>query len=216
MVRRAAFGLFLVLLLACDRTPKAGADSRSSDPPPVIAPAPAVVPPSFNGTPVAPVAQFADAAASLEAQPPVDQAKGYEATGQLWMARLVLEQKALGDTGTKEERELLARICDAQHDPSCLDACGAKLGRKLKLDAGSSHGAEGASGIAGRDHVEPDTDLARARDHVLKKQYEPARKLLEPKLLAGSASREEIRMLRTICDKQGDRMCVALCDTKLK
>ena len=42
------------------------------------------------------------------------------------------------------------------------------------------------------------------------------RQMLEPKVLDGKASREEIRLLETICEKQGDRMCVALCDTKLK
>jgi len=70
--------------------------------------------------------------------------------------------------------------------------------------------------VAGQEHTEPDTELARARDLVLKKQYDLARKSLEPKVLDGKASREEVRLLETICERQHDRMCVALCESKLK
>jgi hypothetical protein len=176
------------------------------------------VPPAapFNATPVA---QFADAG-NLDTQPPYEQARVFEANGQIWMARLVLERKALGDDATKDETELLVKICQQQGDTACLDACGRKLGRKIKYDAGapasagSSAAAPGAA--VGQEHKEPDSELARARDLVLKMQYEPARKALEPKVLDGKASREEIRMLKTICEKQGDRMCVALCESKLK
>ena len=51
---------------------------------------------------------------------------------------------------------------------------------------------------------------------MLEAQLDPARKTLEPKVLDGKATREELRLLRTICDKQDDRMCVALCDSKLE
>ena len=170
-----------------------------------------VVPPAapFNATPVA---QFADAG-NLDTQPPFEQAKVFEANGQLWMARLVLERKALGSDATKDETELLLKICEQQNDAACVEACGKKLGRKIKLDAGTP--APKSSGVGG-EHKEPDSELARARDLVLKMQFESARKALEPKVLDGKASREEIRMLKTICEKQGDRMCIALCDTKLK
>ena len=174
------------------------------------------VPPAapFNATPVA---QFADAG-NLDTQPPYEQAKVFEANGQIWMARLVLERKALGEDATKDETELLVKICQQQGDTSCLDACGRKLGRKIKYDAGapSASPAGSAPAAVGQVHTEPDSELARARDLVLKMQYEPARKTLEPKVLDGKASREEIRMLKTICEKQGDRMCIALCETKLK
>jgi len=73
-----------------------------------------------------------------------------------------------------------------------------------------------AEATIGAEHQEPDTELARTRDLVLKMQYESARKALEPKVLDGRASREEIRLLKTICEKEGDRMCIALCDAKLK
>ena len=175
------------------------------------------VPPAapFNATPVA---QFADAG-NLDKQPPYEQARVLEANGQIWMARLVLERKALGEDATKDETELLVKICQQQADTACLDACGRKLGRKIKYDGGAPTAAPSgsvASAAVGQVHTEPDSELARARDLVLKMQYEPARKALEPKVLDGKASREEIRMLRTICEKQGDRMCVALCETKLK
>jgi hypothetical protein len=178
-----------------------------------------VVPPAapFNATPVA---QFADAG-NLDTQPPYEQAKVFEANGQIWMARLVLERKALGSDATKDETELLVKICQQQGDAACLEACGKKLGRMIKYDAGAQDTAGGVGGAGGStalgpEHKEPDSELARARDLVLKMQYEPARKQLEPKVLDGKASREEIRMLKTICEKQGDRMCAALCESKLK
>ena len=175
------------------------------------------VPPAapFNATPVA---QFADAG-NLDKQPPYEQARVFEANGQIWMARLVLERTALGEDATRDETELLVKICQQQGDTACLDACGRKLGRKIKYDGGAPSAAplgSVASAAVGQVHSEPDSELARARDLVLKMQYEPARKALEPKVLDGKASREEIRMLKTICEKQGDRMCVALCETKLK
>jgi hypothetical protein len=176
------------------------------------------VPPAapFNATPVA---QFADAG-NLDTQSPYEQAKVFEGNGQIWMARLVLERQALGPDATKDETELLVRICQQQGDQACLDACGKKLGRKIKYAGGGNPSAapSGSAGsvVIGQQHQEPDSELARARDLVLKMQYEPARKTLEPKVLDGKASREEIRMLKTICEKQGDRMCIALCESKLK
>lgn len=210
-----ATGVALSAWAACK--PKDAPDTRET-PPVVTSGAPEVVPPAapFNATPVA---QFADAG-DIDKQPPFEQAKVYEANGQLWMARLVLEPKAFGSDGTKDEAELLARICQQQADAACLDECGKRLGRKIKLEAGAPSGAgaikPAASSGVGGEHREPDTDLARARDLVLKMKLEPARKLLEPKVLDGTASREEIRMLKTICQKENDRMCVALCDQKLK
>jgi hypothetical protein len=206
--------LFLLAIAGCDVFAK----KPSGEAPPVVSVTTAAVPPaaSFN---VVPVAQFADAA-NIDGQPPFEQAKVYEANGQLWMARLVLETKALGPDATADETELLARICVQQGDAHCVEKCGKKLGRKIKMDAGapaaSSSAAAAGAGSVGAEHREPDTDLAKARDLALKLKLEPARKMLEPKVLDGKASREEVRMLRTICEKQGDKMCVALCDTKLR
>lgn len=184
------------------------------DPPPptTIASARETVPPaaSFNATPVA---ELADSG-STEGQTPLEQARSYKASGQLWMARLHLENRALSSTGTKEEAELLLEICTEQGDEACVEKCGEKLNRKIKLDAGAR--AAGTGATTPPEHREPDTELARARDMVLKMHFAEARKVLEPKVIDGKATREEIRLLKTICEREGDRMCVALCNTKLK
>jgi hypothetical protein len=231
MLRRAAFGspllpVFalltltlapLLLLGACtDKSKEGNGEARDAAPAPSV---PDKVPPaaSFNATPVA---QFADAG-SLDGLPPYEQAKAYEAQGQLWMGRLLLEQKALGADATKDETELLLKICEQQGDDACVEACGKKLGRKIKLDAGVKRDAAAAEPSSsavttGREHQEPDTDLAKVRDLVLKGDLDRARKALEPKVLEGKASREEVRLLRSVCLTQKDRMCAALCDAKLK
>lgn len=179
------------------------------EPPPVIATTTATVPPvAFSGTPVA---DFADAAPPNAAQTPYEQARAYEAGGQYWLGRLVLERKALGEEGTKEEIELLALICHGQGDDECVEECGKRLGKKLKFDGGAPR----ASFDAG-EHKEPDSDFVRARGHLLANRTKEAREVLEPKVLEGKASKEEVRLLRTVCKDQGDRMCVALCDAKLK
>jgi hypothetical protein len=179
------------------------------EPPPVIASAVATVPPvALSG--VAPVSAFADASVADD-KPPYEQARTYEAGGQHWLARLVLERKALGSDGTKREIELLASICHEQGDEACIDECSKRLGKKLKFDARSPRQA-----LAAGEHKEPDNDAARARDHLLKRRFKDAREILEPKVLDGSASKEEIRLLRNVCQQQGDRMCTALCGAKLK
>jgi hypothetical protein len=50
----------------------------------------------------------------------------------------------------------------------------------------------------------------------LRHQSQEARAILEPKVLDGKASKEEIRLLKSVCKAEKDRMCVALCNTKLK
>lgn len=75
-------------------------------------------------------------AANLEGRSPYEQARAYAAGGQLWMARLVLEPKALGEKGTPAELELLGTLCMQQDDAECLASCEKKLGRKIK-DAGA-------------------------------------------------------------------------------
>jgi hypothetical protein len=167
-----------------------------------------IVPPAaFSAVPVG---QFADAG-DIDGKPPYEQAKEYFATGQLWKARLILESQALSEGATAQETELLANICNRQGDQTCVEKCSTKLGRKLKFDGGVAPGTS-----AGGVHQEPDTDLSRARDLFLKGKLDEAHQLLEPKVLDGKASKEETRMLKTICDKEGNRMCVALCNSKLK
>lgn len=198
-----------LLLAGCSkRTPeddRAGAASAGTSA--TVPPRPTVPPVLLSATPVA---AFADA--SIDGKTPYDQAAAYEATGQHWLARLVLEKRALGPEGTKRDIELLATICHAQGDDECVETCEERLGRKLKFDAGRG----GAAPIDPSEHKEPDTEAARARDLLLKGRVVEARKVLEPKVLDGKASKEEVRLLKTACQEQGDRMCIALCDTKLK
>lgn len=119
-------------LAACDWTRTPPPDDR---PPAPVTSAPVIkTPPVSFG--VAPAPRLAEAGGA-EPGPPLDQAREYAASGQLWLARLVLEKKALGSDATKDETELLARICVEQGDEVCAGQCGAKLGRKRGLDAGA-------------------------------------------------------------------------------
>lgn len=160
------------------------------------------------------MSDFLDAGATaVDGKTPYEQALAYEANGQYWVARLVIEKRALSAEGTRDETELLGRICQAQGDEACVEACGKKLGRKLKMDAGApARPPASSSGVP----KEPDNDVARARQLLLEGKYKDARKILEPKVIDGKASVEEIRMLKAVCKEEGDRMCVALCDAKLK
>lgn len=210
----AALGAMLTISVACDRKPKD--DGTGFDAAALVPTGPDKVPPiaPLNGGPLP-----ALDAGNLDDQTPFEQAKVFESNGQLWMGRLVLEKKALGADGTKEEAELLAKICQQQSDETCVEACGAKLGRKIKFDASAPPAPSASSSArtdAGHDTRASDTELARARDLFKDMQFAAARKTLEPRVLDGRASRDEIRLLRSICEKQSDRMCIALCDAKLK
>ncbi|MCL2723527.1 MAG: hypothetical protein FWD69_03730 [Polyangiaceae bacterium] len=142
----------------------------------------------------------------MAGKPPLEQARAYFANGQKWLARLVLEPQALSPSGTPEEAEFLAQICEAQSDPKCIEACNRKLGHKVKADGGTVVNDAGATSL----------ELSRARGLVAKKQFGPARAILEPRVLDGTSSTDEIALLKTICTKQADRMCVAFCDSKLR
>jgi len=181
--------------------------SADEPPPPVIATPSPVPPVAFSG---APVSSFADAG-NIDGKTAYEQAHAYEAGGQYWLARLVLEKKAFGEDGTNAEIELLARICHQQGDDACVEGCGKRLGKKLKFDGGAPR-----TPLPSGEHKEPETDAARARDHLLKHRLKEAREILEPKVIDGKASKEELRLLKSVCKEQGDRMCVALCDAKLK
>ncbi len=183
-------------------------------PPPIDSadhPVPAV------GLTATPVEQFGDASLEpLEGKSPFEAAQIYASRGQYWMARLMIEKQGLSPDGKPEETELLATICAAQSDPVCIRACEAKLGRKLKLDAGAPVRVVPVEAGAPQPSGEPDTELAKARNLVLKKNYAKAREMLEPRLLEGKATREETRLLLEVCKAQRDRMCIALCESKLK
>ena len=99
---------------------------------------PAIVEPPATVPPVAPPpgeVLVTDAAPPV-AQTPYEQARAYVDNGQVWLARLVLERKALGSDGTKPELELLSKICEKQGDLPCVAECARKLGKKV-LDAGA-------------------------------------------------------------------------------
>lgn len=208
---------FVMLAGGCGKLARKGASEGEGEAPAssgALAPAPTSVPPaaSFNATPVS---AFADAS-DFDGKSPFAQAQKYAADGQLWMARLVLENEALSSSGTSDEVLLLARICNEQGDRTCMDACTRKLGHAIKMDGGTL-GVTGNVDAGGRATNSPESaKLARLRDMILKKQYGPVRQALEPKVLDGSASSEEIRLLEVVCNKQNDRMCVALCGAKLR
>jgi hypothetical protein len=204
--RRWSIVAVALALAACDRFGKK--PPPPDERPPDVQPLPSRTPQTFDPTPVS---AFADA--SIEGKPPLEQARVYESNGQLWLARLVLEPKALSSDGTKEEATLLGSICARQGDSACLDRCSAKVGKKLSFDAGAATPSVSIGGM----HEEPQNDAARARAMLLANDYAGAHKLLEPKLLSNKASKEEIRLLKSACEKEGDqKMCVALCDSKLK
>ncbi len=196
---------FGLLSLACEK--RMGA----TEAPPVASSSPSVVepvkvPPAAIGTPLA---AFADAAVAPPGEgTPYDQAVAYESGGQIWLARLVLEKHALSDAAVTRDTELLARLCAGQSDEECLAKCEAKLGRKVSRDAG----ARRPSAVPSARAAEEETDAARAQRLVVKGDYEGARQLLQPKLVAKSISGDELRLLRTACERQHDTMCVLACD----
>lgn len=202
---------FIAMPLVAVVAPGGCSKKQPDDPPPPVVSTTATVPPVALSGEATPVSAFADAA-SIDGKTPYEQARIYEENGQLWMARLVLEKKALGPDATKAETELLAAICHEQSDEACVEECSKKLGRKLKFDGGMPARPKLDAG----EHKEPDSEMAKARDLLLKHKLKEARDILEPKVIDNKASKEEIRLLRNICKEQSDRMCMALCDAKLK
>lgn len=209
---------FVLLSIACLATmPLAGCKARQTGQGetggaergagPVASTAPPVPPVAAEGTP---------GAATLDASgpegEPYAQALTYEAGGQVWLARLVLEKQALAATGAPREAELLARLCAEQGDGDCVRKCEAKLGRKLALDAGLHRGAPAPSARAAEDT----SDAARAQRALVKGDAEGARKLLQPKLVAKTISEPELAVLRAACERQRDTMCVLACDGAAK
>ena len=192
---------------ACDKlTQKAPAPDPAATAPVATAPpvvsAPRVPP---VGIASAAVNDKVDAAV-FETGTPLEKARAHLASGQVWMARLVLEPVAFGEKGGEEELETLASICAKQHDRECIEKCEKKLGRKLKLDAG-------VVSVVSKEKVDSKTEV-KAREG--RAASAALRKLLEPKVLSGAATPDEVRMIMDICKAQSDRRCVALCESKLK
>lgn len=148
----------------------------------------------------APLESFSEAGAD-DAKSIYAQAKAYVDDGRVWPARLILEKKALGDSGTREEVALLQRICEDQNDQDCVDACIIKNGGKIK---------------ARRDSGAKPTPMSTAQDLLKKGKTAQAEKVLEPDVTAGTASREHIELLRVVCGKLKDKACIASTEAKLK
>ena len=208
-LRRPTFAALTLLVvvapLACDMF-KEKKPPQPEEPPIPIEDA-ARVPPA-----VTPLSDFADASLeSLDGKTPLEQARTYESRGQLWLARLVLEKRCEADKPSKDECEFLAYVCSQQRDPDCVHKMSGIVGRTLKFDGGAPR-VEGAPSTQN----EPETDFTKARVLHLKGDGNGARSILEDKVLKGKSTKEEIRLLRLVCEAQSDRMCVALCDAKLK
>ncbi len=159
-----------------------------------------------------PVSAFADAAVGPDEKTPFEQAKEYHSRGQNWVARLLIEKRALSADGPKEEAELLLEICKAQSDAQCVADCAKRLGRKITFDGGVAPGAPSPLASAERPG---ETAFTRARDLHLKGKDKEARALLEARVIDGKAPAEETRLLLDICNAQKDKMCVALCKKQL-
>jgi len=197
MVRHVAQMLLFAAALGCKRTPP---------PPPDEAP-----PPVAPTTTVPPVAAAASSPPAVAPEgTPLERARAYEAAGQLWLARLTIETHALSPEAAPEETTLLGRVCRAQSDAECVAACERRLGKK------SAYAAAAPSAPPIGEHREPDTDLARARQLFLEGRDAEGRALLEPRVLDGRGGRAEALLLKEICQRQGDRMCVALCAAKAR
>lgn len=156
-----------------------------------------------------PVSAFADAAPGPDEKSPLEQAREYHSRGQNWLARLLVEKRALAAEGGRPEAELLLDICKAQNDADCVQQCAKKLGRKVAFDGGVA--APSAPSV----ERPADTPFSKARDLHLKGKDKEARALLESRVIDGKAPTEEVRLLLDICQKQSDKMCVALCKKQL-
>ncbi len=207
-VQSAFFALAAVLAaLGCDKLKPGGGDARGSQPV-------ASISASSSSPPVPSPPASASASAGIDPNASeLEQAKAYSKGGQLWLARLVLEQKALGEGGTREEASYLADLCQEQGDQACLDSCGKKLGKKLVLAKAGAKDA-GAAALPSAE-AEDNSDFGKARALMLKGQNAKARALLEPRVLENKASREEVRLLLEVCRVQKDKMCMALCQSRL-
>lgn len=180
-------------LSTCGTQSKDGPASPEPQPSAVTEPVPDLRP--------VPLESFSEAGIDEGSKSTYEQAKAYVDDGRVWPARLILEKKALGDTGTRDEVLLLQRICEDQNDQDCVDACITKSGGKIKArrDAGAKPSA-----------------MSAAQDLLKKGKTAQAKKLLEPDVVSGAAPREQIELLRVVCGKLKDKACIAMSDAKLK
>lgn len=111
--------------------------------------------------------------------------------GQFTAASLVLMSKALSDSGTEDELNLLGELCAKRSDPECSATVQAHK-KGLKNAGGAS--------------VE---DLKK----LAKKSPEAARALLMPRLEAGTITREQIDVLGDACKSLKDKPCQSMVES---
>lgn len=178
--------LALTLTLAC---------SKGSD-----GPAPAPLPPVAPEIPVPPVvlADSPDASSIGDgAAPPspVEQARAHAAAGQLWLARLTIEKRALSADGTPEELTLLTELCKRQEDGDCLERIAKKRGVRTH---------------------ELESRVPEARRLVARGKLAEARELLRPALDADPAPKTELQLLVSVCGKLRDAACASAAKARLQ
>ncbi len=200
--------LTLALPRACER--KIGEDEYGMPTQPVVTSSPPPIPTPPPPLSATPLSAFLPDGGGNET---LAQAKQYEANGQLWLARLLVEPLALADDGTQEEALLLARICDKQEDDPCVERANSRLPKSQQIAVKKRDGGRGLS--VAPPHPDESSDFARAQRLLLGGKAKEARAILEPKVIDGKSSPEETRLLREVCKTQGDKMCVALCNSKL-
>lgn len=118
------------------------------------------------------------------------EAKRLMVGGRLVAAALIITPKALGETGTKDELDLLAELCEKREDKDCM----AKVAARRK---GASAGVD---------------DLRK----LAKSSPEDARTLLLPRLQSGEISAEEAEILAGVCAKLRDKECEGMAKAQAK
>lgn len=162
--------------------------------------APAPLPPVAPEIPVPPVAvaDTLDGALPGDGAPPstpLEQARVHAAAGQLWLARLTIEKRALGADGAPDELALLTDVCKKQGDEDCLERVAKKRGVSI-------HDLE--------------SRVPEARKLVARGKLAEARDLLRPALDAEPPHEGELRLLVSVCTKLRDAACSASAAKRLE
>ena len=108
--------------------------------------------------------------------------------GQLMAASFVIMPKALSDTGTTDELDLLAELCTKREDSECVATVKAH-----------KNGLRGA----GKASLE---DLRK----LAKKSPEDLRNLLMPRLENGTITAEQVELLGEVCHKLREKQCESM------
>lgn len=104
-------------------------DLATDKPVTYVDPAASLAAPTPSGpTQVSPIPQTVTLADGRVVSGEYAEATELQQGGQFWLARLKLETRALGSSGTKDERMLLRAICTSQQDAACVERCAALIG----------------------------------------------------------------------------------------